>query len=197
MGRRSKRDSTVTTLQDPNPPAANDKLSWTEDRVETLKKLWNEGLSASQIAGRLAHGVTRNAVIGKVHRLGLSGRVTPQRAARPRPRKTREPSHPGRPMLPIHGATALKALHRIEPAERPEPEPEPIRLVDLNIPEGERVNILMLSDRTCRWPVGDPGAEDFCFCGHAPKASGGPYCDYHARIAFQPLQDRRRHKVAS
>jgi GcrA cell cycle regulator len=88
-------------------------------------------------------------------------------------------------------------MHRIEPAARPEPEPEPIRLVDLRVPEGERVNILMLSDRTCRWPVGDPGAEDFCFCGHTPKANGGPYCDYHSRIAFQPLQDRRRHKVAS
>jgi GcrA cell cycle regulator len=100
-------------------------------------------------------------------------------------------------MLPVHGATALKPMHRIEPAARPEPEPEPIRLVDLRVPEGERVNILMLSDRTCRWPVGDPGAEDFCFCGHTPKANGGPYCDYHSRIAFQPLQDRRRHKVAS
>jgi GcrA cell cycle regulator len=180
-----------------NPTVSNEKLSWTEDRVELLKKLWNEGLSASQIAGRLGYGVTRNAVIGKVHRLGLSGRVTPQRTARPRPRRTREPSHPGRPMLPIHGATALKPMHRIEPAVRAEPEPEPIRLVDVHVPQGERVNILMLSDRTCRWPVGDPGSEDFCFCGHTPKASGGPYCDYHARIAFQPLQDRRRHKVAS
>lgn len=183
----------MTTLLD--QPATNDKLSWTEDRVELLKKLWNEGLSASQIAGRLGHGVTRNAVIGKVHRLGLSGRVTPQRAARPRPRKTREPSHPGRSMLPTIGANALKPLHRPEPVVRAEPEPEPIRLVD--IPKGERVNILMLSDRTCRWPVGDPGTDEFFFCGHAPKASGGPYCDYHARVAYQPLQDRRRHKIAS
>ena len=86
-------------------------------------------------------------------------------------------------------------MHRPQPAVRPQPEPEPIRLVD--IPQGERVNILMLSERTCKWPVGDPGAEDFCFCGHAPKASGGPYCDYHARIAYQPLQDRRRARAAS
>jgi GcrA cell cycle regulator len=183
----------VTTLLD--QPPSNDKLSWTEDRVEVLKKLWNEGLSASQIAGRLGHGVTRNAVIGKVHRLGLSGRVTPQRAARPRPRKTREPSHPGRPLLATIGANALKPMHRPEPVVLAEPEPEPIRLVD--IPKGERVNILMLSDRTCRWPVGDPGTDEFFFCGHTPKMSGGPYCDYHARVAYQPLQDRRRHKIAS
>jgi len=185
----------VITLQDETHPTINDKPSWTEDRVELLKKYWNEGLSASQIAGRLGYGVTRNAVIGKVHRLGLSGRVTPQRAACPRPRRTREPSHPGRPLLRIDGATALKPMHRPQPVVRPQPEPEPIRLVD--IPQGERVNILMLSERTCKWPVGDPGAEDFCFCGHAPKASGGPYCDYHARIAYQPLQDRRRHRAAS
>jgi len=85
----------VITLQDETQPTINDKPSWTEERVELLKKYWNEGLSASQIAGRLGYGVTRNAVIGKVHRLGLSGRVTPQRAVGPRPRKTREPSHPG------------------------------------------------------------------------------------------------------
>lgn len=175
--------------------AGGDKLSWTDERVDMLKRLWNEGLSASQIAGRLGHGVTRNAVIGKVHRLGLSGRVTPQRPARPRTRKLREPSHPGRqPILPTAGATALKPAQRPEMMPRPAPEPEPIRLVD--IPKGERVNILMLSDKTCRWPVGDPGSEDFFFCGHAPK-DGVPYCEYHARLAYQPLQDRRRNKAAN
>ena len=76
------------------------KLPWTDDRVELLKKLWAEGLSASQIAAKLAGGVTRNAVIGKVHRMGLSGRVTRARVSTPRTRKTREPSHPGRPALP-------------------------------------------------------------------------------------------------
>ena len=169
----------------------SEKLAWTEDRVELLKKLWNEGLSASQIAGRLGHGVTRNAVIGKVHRLGLSGRVTPQRTARPRTRKTREPSHPGgrSGIMPTMGATALKPSMRPEPAPRPIPEP-----VLLEAPKGERVNILMLTDKTCRWPIGDPGAEDFCFCGHQPKA-GVPYCEYHARLAYQPAQDRRRLKT--
>jgi GcrA cell cycle regulator len=182
----------VTIVQEQVPVV--EKMSWTEERVELLKKLWTEGLSASQIAGRLSHGVTRNAVIGKVHRLGLSGRATPQRAARPRTRRTREPTHPGRLLLPTAGATALKPAHRAEPAPRPEPEPEPIRLID--IPKGERVSILMLSERTCRWPMGDPGTEDFFFCGHTPKASGGPYCEYHARLAYQPLQDRRRQRAA-
>ena len=95
------------------------KLSWTDDRVELLKKLWTEGLSASQIAGRLGAGVTRNAVIGKVHRLNLSGRVQQQRSAQPRaPRKQREPSLPGRgngmPSMPTAGSHALKPMMRAE-----------------------------------------------------------------------------------
>ncbi len=173
-----------------------DKLPWTEARVEVLKKLWTEGMSASQIARQLGAGATRNAVIGKLHRLGLSGRTPPTRTATVRPRRPREPSHPSRPgFLPTAGATALKPQLDLKPMLRPEPEPEPepIRLVD--IPKGQRVSILMLSDKTCRWPIGDPGSEDFCFCGVAPKA-GSPYCAHHARIAYQPLHDRRRLKQA-
>jgi GcrA cell cycle regulator len=168
-------------------------MSWTDERVELLKKLWTEGLSASQIAGRMG-GVTRNAVIGKVHRLGLSGRATPSRSPRPRPRKTRQPSHPSQvAQFRAHGNAALKADPDAVPQAAPEPEPAPLR--EIEIPPGERANILSLNDRTCRWPIGDPGAEDFYFCGRNPKA-GLPYCEHHARIAYQPVQDRRRQKRA-
>ena len=154
-------------------PDANQKLPWTEDRVEQLKKMWAEGLSASQIAAKLAGGVTRNAVIGKVHRMGLSGRVTRTRVSTPRTRKTREPSHPGRPApaeasnnaYRSSGNNALKPVASVKP--EPIPDPVPIRVAD--IPVGERVTILMLSDKTCRWPIGDPSSEDFCFCGKTPK----------------------------
>jgi GcrA cell cycle regulator len=176
-------------------------MSWTDERVEQLKRLWAEGLSASQIAGRLGQGVTRNAVIGKVHRLNLAGRATQPRAATPRnPRKQREPSHPGRstgmPSMPSAGATALKPMMRAEaqPRHVALPEPQPVRLVDL--PKGGRVTILHLSEKTCKWPIGDPGHEDFCFCGHNPR-DGSPYCEYHARLAYQPLQDRRRDRRVS
>ena len=177
------------------------KLSWTDERVELLKKLWTEGLSASQIAGRLGNGVTRNAVIGKVHRLNLSGRVQQQRVAQPRqPRKQREPSLAPRaggsmPSMPTAGSSALKPMMRAETHIRPQaiPEPQPLRLVDL--PKDGRVTILHLSDKTCKWPIGDPGHDDFCFCGHKPR-DGSPYCEYHARLAYQPLQDRRQRKMA-
>jgi len=168
-------------------------MSWTDDRVELLKKLWAEGLTASQIAKRLG-GVTRNAVIGKVHRLGLSGRATPSRAARPRQRRPRAPSHPGRnTRFASAGNTALKADPEAIPEEAPDPIPARIR--ELEIPPGERATILTLSEHTCRWPIGEPGTEEFYFCGRNP-ANGMPYCDYHARIAYQPLQDRRRKKRA-
>lgn len=166
-------------------------MAWTEDRVELLKKLWMEGLSASQIANRMG-GVTRNAVIGKVHRLGLSGRVTTSRVSRSRPRKPRMPTHPARTgMFRSAGNTALKADIAPKPDYAPEPEPAPIP--ELPVPPGERVTVLTLNDSTCRWPIGDPGLENFYFCGREPT-SGMPYCGYHARIAYQPLQDRRRQR---
>ena len=170
-------------------------MSWTDERVELLKKLWADGLSASQIASRMG-GVTRNAVIGKVHRLGLSGRATPTRAARPRPRRTRTPSLPssGATMFRSAGNTALKAEFEAEPDRMPDPEPAPIR--EIEIPPGERRTILTLTEHTCKWPIGDPGAEDFHFCGRKPQ-TGLPYCPHHARIAYQPAQDRRRQKRPS
>jgi len=158
-------------------------MTWTEERVESLKKLWGEGLSASQIAAELG-GITRNAVIGKVHRLGLSGRAKSPSASPPRPRKARA-AHLMRVSRPaLRGNTALAHAYDFEP----EPEPE---LIDNVIPLGQRRTILELTEETCRWPIGDPGSTDFFFCGgHARAAT--PYCSYHSRVAYQPAGDRRR-----
>ncbi|HEY3640075.1 MAG TPA: GcrA family cell cycle regulator [Xanthobacteraceae bacterium] len=158
-------------------------MTWTEERVESLKKLWGEGLSASQIAAELG-GITRNAVIGKVHRLGLSGRAKSPSASPPRPRKARA-AHLMRVSRPaLRGNTALAHAYDFEP----EPEPE---LIDNVIPLGQRRTILELTEETCRWPIGDPGSTDFFFCGgHA--GAGTPYCSYHSRVAYQPAGDRRR-----
>lgn len=170
-------------------------MSWTDERVEELKKLWAEGLSASQIATRMG-GVTRNAVIGKVHRLGLSGRGRPTRTARPKTVK-QKPSMPRGPRtaLPTMGATALKA--DVDQAAAPEPEAksEPaIREVDIS--SGERCTVLTLTEKTCKWPIGDPGDSAFHFCGGRSEPSM-PYCKKHAAIAYQPSSDRRRKKAAS
>ncbi|MBL8589185.1 MAG: GcrA cell cycle regulator [Methylobacteriaceae bacterium] len=164
-------------------------MSWTEERVELLRKLWLDGLSASQIAAELSHGITRNAVIGKVHRLGLSGRVkapSPASASMaPRPKPAARPSPP-RPIAPIvMGATALALKPRAAPA------PAPVQEAEI-IPLSERVTIMELREAMCRWPMGDPTSPDFRFCGARTAEAGGAYCGAHARIAYQPAQDRRR-----
>lgn len=167
-------------------------IGWSEERVELLKKLWSDGLSASQIAGELG-GITRNAVIGKVHRLGLSGRAKAPSSAAPRPRRARPAAHQMRIARPaMRGNTAL-ARHAYPVYElEPEPEPQPLENI---VPIGQRCSLLDLSDAKCRWPIGDPGANDFFFCGGKPL-SELPYCAYHARIAYQPVADRRRDRRA-
>ena len=157
-------------------------MTWTDDRVEMLKKLWADGLSTSQIAAELG-GITRNAVIGKVHRLGLSGRAKSPSSSSPRPRKARSSSHMMRmPRNSIRGNNALAYDYAVEP------EPELIE-----IPLEQRKTLLQLTEATCHWPVGDPGSADFFFCG-GEAANGSPYCSYHSRVAYQPATDRRRDK---
>jgi GcrA cell cycle regulator len=160
-------------------------MSWTDERVELLKKLWTDGLSASQIAAELG-GVTRNAVIGKVHRLGLSGRGQPTSSIK-RQRRT----HPSgirrvRQMISV-GNLALKADALAEV------ELQPRRNVVVPIPL--KLSIFQLTERTCKWPLGDPGHEDFHFCGH-DSLENLPYCEYHAGVAYQAPEPRRRARKA-
>ncbi len=148
---------------------------WTEDRVGALKKLWLEGQSVSQIAKQLGGGVTRNAVIGKVHRLGLSGRAAPSQPARATYRPTRpRVAAPAQPSPP----------RRIEAAQpRPmvaAPTPPQPPIPDLP----GTATVLTLGAHMCKWPIGDPSSQEFSFCGR--RASEGVYCVEHARVAYQP-----------
>jgi GcrA cell cycle regulator len=160
-------------------------MAWNDERVELLKKLWADGLSASQIAGRLG-GVTRNAVIGKVHRLGLSGRATTSRMKSHRPRvRSQSTKRLMKPRFAHVGNPALRNLY-LQDAEAYVPPVE-----ELVIPIAERKSIQTLTEASCRWPIGDPQAADFHFCGRT-KVTALPYCEFHARRAFQPPQPRRR-----
>ena len=159
-------------------------MMWTDERVELLKKLWTDGLSASQIAAELG-GITRNAVIGKVHRLGLSGRAKSPSSSAPRPRKPRAPGHMMRlPRPSMRGNTALAPIYETDLEAEPE-------LIENIIPIGQRCTLLELNESKCRWPIGDPGTAEFFFCG-GPPLEGVPYCSYHSRVAYQPASDRRR-----
>ena len=147
-------------------------MGWTDEQVEQLKSLWAEGLSASQIARALG-GVTRNAVIGKVHRLGLAGRAGPARAERPR------------------SSISHKSVVRMAA-----PEPEIVEEDPIKLDDGNFATVLTINDRMCRWPIGDPSENEFHFCGRKPK-SGSPYCEAHARKAYQPQQQRRDRRAAN
>lgn len=170
-------------------------MNWTDERVELLRKLWSEGLSASQIAAQLG-GVSRNAVIGKVHRLKLSsrGRATAaparQKKATAASTATKSVSRSTTQMRTVTqtvGATALQAQFDAEPVARHYLRPQE----NVVIPISRRLQLVQLTERTCKWPNGDPLSEDFNFCGN-DSAETGPYCGYHAKIAFQPASERRR-----
>lgn len=167
-------------------------MNWTDERVEKLKKLWADGLSASQIAAQLG-GVSRNAVIGKVHRLSLPGRAKSGGAgAAPRPKRAtsapRAPNYASRAAVRTvtrhAGATALKQELPVEEADT-----RPIE--DVVVPISRHLALTELTERTCKWPIGDPLQEDFHFCGN-DSGENSPYCKYHARLAFQPSAERRR-----
>ncbi|HZL01115.1 MAG TPA: GcrA family cell cycle regulator [Caulobacteraceae bacterium] len=150
-------------------------MGWTDERVETLKKLWLEGLSASQIAKHLG-GVTRNAVIGKVHRLGLSGRATPSQPTRTVFKAPRPP----RPMV------SSQPIQRRAPEPRPVAAPRPPY-----IEQPGTATVLTLGAHMCKWPIGDPSTDDFTFCGRR-STDDGPYCIHHAQVAYQPPQAKKR-----
>jgi GcrA cell cycle regulator len=145
-------------------------MSWTDERIELLRKLWSEGLSASQIATRIGGGITRNAVIGKVHRLGLEGRMRTGSGA---------PQPDAGSGIGLRRADA--AVVPVEPAPVVQPESDP---------GTAKVTLLHLTEQTCKWPIGDPGTPSFHFCGQRAEL-GLPYCAAHARIAYQPARDRR------
>jgi GcrA cell cycle regulator len=169
---------------------------WTDDRVSLLKKLWTDGLSASQIAKQLG-GVTRNAVIGKVHRLGLAGRAAPSRPVK----RIATPVVRLRPVLvaaaPTEGpAPAIVAKPVIaKPVAAPElvaptAPLKPSKPKQRQPRDGEIIGVLQLGPNMCKWPIGDPGDADFGFCG-THCGSSAVYCEEHAAIAFQPAMSRR------
>ena len=173
-------------------------MSWTEERVELLRKLWLEGLSASRIAAELAGGVTRNAVIGKVHRLGMSGRVkAPVAVAAGARRSTKPSADPSRQPLQRPTAMPMRGNLAIALQSRPASAPQPYRSSGDNVvPMAENVTIMDLRESMCRWPVGDPSSSEFRYCGGKAPIGDGPYCAFHSRMAYQPTQDRRARKIA-
>lgn len=140
------------------------KSTWTEDRIATLKQLWGAGKTAAEIAEQLGGGVTRNAVIGKAHRLGLSGRASPIHSKTVSQAKAADSGKAAAPM----------------PQKRPKLSDETSQV----LPDGKGISLMDLNEKTCRWPCGDPKKAGFKFCGDN-SLPGLPYCSEHAAIAYQ------------
>ncbi|MEM9476385.1 MAG: GcrA family cell cycle regulator [Pseudomonadota bacterium] len=178
-------------------------MSWTDERVELLKKMWGEGQSASQIAKELG-GVTRNAVIGKVHRLGLSNRsgAAPAKPAKekaaPKVEADAAPKPAEAETRPVERPATPPARKAIIPAGQPLPpqpsaneiSPEALASVREVEKKSKKISLMELTERTCKWPIGDPATDDFWFCG-LPVQPGKPYCEAHVGVAFQPMSSRR------
>lgn len=145
------------------------EATWTSERVAQLRSCASAGLTCSQIAGEI--GVSRNAVIGKLNRLGIS---RPKSLAAPAPERQRGAWRPK-----SDNVTRLFSQHRIlmRLPSAPPVAPETIR-------NGRGCSLLELGAQSCRWPINEPGAADFCFCGN-PQVEGLPYCMGHARIAYK------------
>ena len=183
-------------------------MSWTDERVELLKKMWGEGQSASQIAKELG-GVTRNAVIGKVHRLGLSNRSggggtsksVKEKAAKPAAKAKAAPKAEAQPAPEAEKKPVIPVRRQIIPAGQPLPpqpsaneiSPEALASVREVEKKAKKISLMELTERTCKWPIGDPATDEFWFCGLAVKP-GKPYCEAHVGVAFQPMSSRRNRK---
>ncbi|MDP2207089.1 MAG: GcrA family cell cycle regulator [Alphaproteobacteria bacterium] len=167
-------------------------MSWTDERIALLKKMWKEGKSAAEIAKMLAKGVTRNAVIGKAHRMGLSGRPSPIKkpaTAKKEPAAKKERAAPAAPAAPP--ARGKKAASVTPPAANAKTsaqlnkEVEELKTIQKDIvPPGGGVALIDLTERMCKWPIGDPREPDFTFCGRGIRV-GTPYCPDHAAMAYQ------------
>ena len=156
------------------------KTNWVSERVELLKKLHADGLSMEQIAVRIGE-VTRNAVIGKLHRLGLAAGTTPRiRPARPRavPPKTGITPLLKAQKPPKAALIRVRVPNRITTPVLDETAPGNLKLTDL-------------TETMCHWPVGDPREQGFHFCARR-KSFGAPYCEHHAAIAYNPAARRAR-----
>jgi GcrA cell cycle regulator len=154
------------------------KLPWTDERIELLKVLWADGMSASQMAARLG-GISRNAVLGKVHRLGLPLRELPKYRLTCAPQKR---------------ATPLSPMRRHKTRADGEPLAPKFSVMPLP-PEQQRPAKLMafvdLTDKSCRFSYGDPKTKDFGFCG-CETAPGSSYCPGHHAICWNaPAPEKR------
>lgn len=167
-------------------------MAWTEDRIAKLKHGWESGKTATQIAEMLGENVTRNAVIGKAHRLGLESRPSPVKSAAadiaPAAAPAARPAPPA--ASPVPAASAASAPPAAATAAPAAASPQPRAAAKPKAGKQARTTLLDLNEKVCKWPIGHPGEPDFHFCGK-PTQPGFPYCNEHCLVAYQAQVARR------
>ena len=175
-------------------------MAWTDDMIEKLKKMWDEGLTTGEIGKRL--NVSKNSIVGKVHRLGLSGRPSPikkkdQASETPKPEKKpatlKATKEKAKPAAPVSKTVTEKPKKEEKPVAKEEVvakvDDVDLKFIPAPIKEktpskaGQNVSLIELDNHTCRWPIGDPKDENFHFCGKKVRI-GQTYCDEHSAIAY-------------
>jgi GcrA cell cycle regulator len=170
------------------------RIDWNDERTALLTKLWAAGASASVIASRLGDDVSRNAVIGKVHRLGLPGRHTTSR--RPKPRLSQSCGGAVPRPAPLGSNQPVRSIHGLapQPGALPASALRIVRCSDEQPEAAPGVSLFDLKESMCRWPEGDPKDDDFHFCGkHAED--GQSYCDLHRRLAVMTDNKSQRRRI--
>ncbi len=159
-------------------------MSWTPERIADLEKLWAEGLSTAEIGRRM--GITKNAVVGKAHRLALPGRQSPIDASRRQARGNPAPQ----PQATPTAAPTVAATAAPRPAARPATTPKPVAAPAAAKPAAAaaRKPVRKHSGPACQWPFGDPRLPGFHFCG-APSEPGKPYCNEHCALAYNRVSN--------
>ena len=178
-------------------------MAWTDKMVEDLKQMWKDGLTTGEIGRRL--GVSKNSIVGKVHRLGLSGRPSPIKKKGATPAKPAAPKPTSKPESKAEAKTIDKQVanqaesteKKLAQPEKVSPEKKPLESEKKDFTENFNFNfsykhegskegftrLVDLDNHTCRWPIGDPKDENFHFCGKKVKI-GQTYCEEHAALDY-------------
>ena len=171
-------------------------MAWDKERTERLLALHQEGKTAGEIGAEL--GVTRNAVIGKLHRMGMAKKRQAAPQPEPEPEQARPESDEASPVAEESsdpdGEASVDAEGENEDASSNNIEAHRQTAKDIE-EKSLRLSLMELTSRTCKWPIGDPATDEFWFCG-LPSQPGKPYCGAHNNLACQPITTRRDRKMA-
>ena len=176
-------------------------FEWNDTRIRQLKKMWADGESAGEIAATLG-GLSRNAIIGKIYRLGLSNRDPVPAVKMDKPKGKKQPKvasttalPSGQNKLPLRRPPVVRAGHPLPPQPAAnEISEDVLRTAAETLKKAKKISLMELTEKTCKWPVGDPSTDDFWFCG-LDSETGKPYCKAHNDVAFHPPNMQRKMRV--